>query len=141
MNAGWWEVAHCLNPTFNDAGEDPLQDGLSNLQKYRLGLDPNAADTGGPNGLPYGLVYDYLGVNHHQSRWFGNRGGRGQRVAGHQLARQLAGGRRDIYALSRRGAVDFQLTVLQSRQIVLKVIVRRMCPAVLGAGLQSCGLH
>ena len=58
-----WEVAHRLNPTYNDANEARFQDGLSNLQKYQLGIDPNEADTGGANGLPYGLVVNYLGIN------------------------------------------------------------------------------
>jgi hypothetical protein len=129
-----WEVAHCLNPTFNDAGEDPLQDGLSNLQKYRLGLDPNAADTGGPNGLPYGLVYDYLGVNPTNLDGLATEAA----VANGSQATNLLGNWQvdgdDIYALSRRGAVDFQLTVSKADKYVLKVIGTQNVPRSLEPG-------
>jgi hypothetical protein len=129
-----WEVAHCLNPTFNDAGEDPQQDGLSNLQKYKLGLDPNAADTGGPDGLPYGLVYDYLGVNPT------NLNGLVTEVTvinGSQATNFLGNWQvdgNDIYALSRRGAVEFHLKVSKADKYVLKVIGTQNMPDSLEPG-------
>jgi hypothetical protein len=129
-----WEVAHCLNPTFNDAGEDPEQDGLSNLQKYLLGINPNSADTGGPDGLPYGLVYDYLGVNPT------NLNGlvieavvvNGSQATNLQGRWQVDGN--DIYALSRRGAVEFNLTVSNADKYVLKVIGTQNVPNSLESG-------
>src|SRR5713226_1031088 len=48
-----WEVAHALDPRVNDANNDPDNDGLTNLQEYQLGTDPNNADTDG-DGMPDG---------------------------------------------------------------------------------------
>lgn len=43
-----WEIAHGLNPyDASDAGLDPDNDGLTNLQEYKLGTDPHVADTDG----------------------------------------------------------------------------------------------
>ena len=40
----WWELAHGLNPKDpSDAGEDPDQDGMTNLQEYLAGTDPQSA--------------------------------------------------------------------------------------------------
>jgi hypothetical protein len=39
-----WETTHALNPgDARDAGLDPDEDGLSNLQEYQSGTDPRAA--------------------------------------------------------------------------------------------------
>lgn len=38
-----WESAQGLDPTRNDAAEDPDGDGYDNLTEYQLGTDPNAA--------------------------------------------------------------------------------------------------
>ena len=35
-----WEIAHGLNPLVNDAGLDPDNDGMTNLQEYFAGTDP-----------------------------------------------------------------------------------------------------
>jgi len=40
-----WEVHHGLNPTVNDAALDPDGDGLTNLQEYPLGTDPQDNDS------------------------------------------------------------------------------------------------
>lgn len=41
-----WELAHGLNPKDpTDAGLDPDQDGLTNLQEFQAGTDPHAADS------------------------------------------------------------------------------------------------
>jgi hypothetical protein len=129
-----WEVAHGLNPTFNDAGEDPEQDGLSNLQKYLLGINPNAPDTGGPDGLPYGLVIDYLGVNPTNLNGLVTEAA----VANGSQATNFLGNWQvdgnDIYALSRRGAVEFNLTVSQADKYVLKVIGTQNVPVSLETG-------
>jgi hypothetical protein len=46
-----WETAHGLNPALNDRDGDPDADGLTNIQEYLLGTDPNNPDTDG-DGLP-----------------------------------------------------------------------------------------
>jgi hypothetical protein len=46
-----WEVAHGLNPAINDRNGDLDGDGLTNVQEYVLGTDPNNADTDG-DGIP-----------------------------------------------------------------------------------------
>src|SRR5262249_33373812 len=38
-----WEIAHGLNPSFNDAAFDQDGDGLSNAQEYLTATDPNNA--------------------------------------------------------------------------------------------------
>ena len=57
-----WEIAHGLNPYDpSDAGLDPDNDGLTNLQEYQLGTDPHVADTDG-DGLSDGQEVK-LGTN------------------------------------------------------------------------------
>ena len=46
-----WEIAHGLNPTLNDRNGDPDADGLTSIQEYILGTDPNSADTD-KDGIP-----------------------------------------------------------------------------------------
>ncbi len=49
-----WKVAHGLDPNDpNVAYEDPDHDGLTNLEEYQYGTDPNNPDTDG-DGLPDG---------------------------------------------------------------------------------------
>jgi hypothetical protein len=41
-----WEIAHGLNPTVNDAAEDPDGDGLTNHQEYLADTDPQNSTSG-----------------------------------------------------------------------------------------------
>ena len=43
----WWEIEHGLNPTTNDATQDPDQDQLNNFCEYVQGTDPLNYDTDG----------------------------------------------------------------------------------------------
>jgi peptidoglycan/xylan/chitin deacetylase (PgdA/CDA1 family) len=68
----WWEIAHGLDPTLNDAELDPDGDGLTNLQEYRYfvpsiqeyqyGTDPHNPDTDG-DGLTDGQEVDIYGTD------------------------------------------------------------------------------
>ena len=50
----YWEIDNGLNPfDASDASQDPDNDGLTNLQEYQFGTDPNNADTF-MRGLPDG---------------------------------------------------------------------------------------
>ena len=49
-----WEDANGLNPNLNDASLDPDNDGLTNLNEYLSGADPNNPDTDG-DGLKDGV--------------------------------------------------------------------------------------
>ncbi|MDM8535267.1 Ig-like domain-containing protein [Desulfobacterales bacterium HSG17] len=45
---GWWEDQHGLNKySPSDADQDPDNDGLTNLEEYKNGTDPNVPDTDG----------------------------------------------------------------------------------------------
>lgn len=46
-----WERFYGLNPYVNDASLDNDSDGLSNLQEYGFGTDPNKADCGDQGGV------------------------------------------------------------------------------------------
>ena len=43
----WWETRYLLNLAVNDGAFDPDSDGLSNLQEYRTGYNPNQRDVNG----------------------------------------------------------------------------------------------
>jgi len=40
-----WELAHGLNPNLNDADLDPDGDGMTNLQEYLSGTDPQSKES------------------------------------------------------------------------------------------------
>jgi sortase (surface protein transpeptidase) len=43
----WWEAKYGFNTSFPNGQKDPDQDGLTNLQEYQYGTDPNNKDTDG----------------------------------------------------------------------------------------------
>jgi len=52
-----WEVRHGLRYDFQDGKEDNDHDGLSNLEEYIKGTDPNSVDSDGDN------VEDFVEIN------------------------------------------------------------------------------
>ena len=46
-----WEVTYNLDPTSDDAGDDPDQDGFTNLQEYNAGTNPQDPDSH-PQAVP-----------------------------------------------------------------------------------------
>ena len=48
-----WEIAHGLNPRVNDANDDADLDGLTNLEEYLAGTDPQARYTNGATVSDY----------------------------------------------------------------------------------------
>ena len=52
-----WEVEHNLNPWSDDTGDDADEDGLTNLEEYNLGLNPQSNDTDS-DGMPDGWEVD-----------------------------------------------------------------------------------
>jgi len=40
-----WEVRYALNPLFDDAAEDPDDDGLTNIEEFNYGTNPRNNDT------------------------------------------------------------------------------------------------
>ncbi len=117
-----WEIAHGLNPLDpTDAARDNDFDGLSNLQEYQLGTDPNMASSAG-DGVPDGLKVNYL----HIDPLTGNPGlvTEVMKVNGADgtnfLGRWVVDGK-DLYALDRRGSVDFILSNARTNKFLLQI--------------------
>jgi hypothetical protein len=56
-----WETAHGLNPSLNDRNVDLDADGLTNVQEYVLGSNPNNASDADNNGLPDSWEQQFFG--------------------------------------------------------------------------------
>lgn len=117
-----WEIAHGLDPQFNDAGLDYDNSGWNNLQKYQYGLNPLNLDGNG-DGLPDIFEEVYLGANLTNAS-----AGLATTVVivnGAQATNYLGGWQvdgTDIYCLDRRGGVDFNLTVSNADVYVLNLV-------------------
>jgi alpha-tubulin suppressor-like RCC1 family protein len=80
-----WEVAHGLNPLWNDASEDPDADGLTNYQEYLANSDPQV-----------GVMV---------VAWGRNSSGQCNVPAGLRDVVAVAGGEKSSFALKRDGTV------------------------------------
>ena len=118
-----WEIAHGLDPQYaDDASLDYNNSGWSNLQDYQFGLDPLNADANG-DGLPDSFAVQYLGGNaatSHADRITVVAAVNGAQATNYLGNWQVDGN--DIYALDRRGGLDFNLTVGNADKYVLNVI-------------------
>jgi hypothetical protein len=117
-----WEVVHGLNPLDPaDAARDDDFDGLTNLQEYQLGTDPNKADTDA-DGVPDGLEVDYM----HSDPLTANPGlvtevMKANGAQGTNFLGRWAVEGKDLYALDRRGSVDFVLSNARANKFLLQV--------------------
>jgi hypothetical protein len=118
----WWAVKYGLNGGGESiADADLAGDGLSNLQKYRLGLDPTKPEFNGNSLTSFDLVAesgtdpisgDKLSVNTVAE------------VPGSVVVGKLGDWAREtnaIYALSRRGYVEYELKVAKADMYRLDV--------------------
>jgi hypothetical protein len=117
-----WKIARGFSPTDpNVALQDPDQDGLNNLEEYQQGTDPNNADTDG-DGLPDGLEVKYLGTDPLMpnadllSDVAVADGAQGQPVLGQWKTDGMG-----LYALDRRGEVQFMLPTSSADKLLLEV--------------------
>jgi hypothetical protein len=117
-----WEIAHGLDPQFNDAALDYDHSGWNNLQKYLYGLDPSNPDVNS-DGLPDLFEVSYLGLNlssSHADLTFVAASVTGSRATNYLGNWQVDG--TDIYAMDRRGGLDFNLTVSSADKYVLNLV-------------------
>ncbi len=118
-----WEVAHGLDPQYaNDAALDYDNDGLSNYQKYQQGLDTFNTDADG-DGVPDSLELNYLGIDPKTPHV--SPATVVLTVNGAQATNLLGGWQvdgSDLFALDRRGGVDFNLNVKQADKYVVNVV-------------------
>jgi len=112
-----WLVANrldLLDP--NVATEDPDQDGLSNLQEYQAGTDPNNPCSK-IAGVPDNVSVLYLRTNSATLTTVATaKGAQGQAVLGRWKVDGTA-----LYALDRRGEVQFTLSTSSADKLLLEV--------------------
>lgn len=117
-----WEIAHGLDPQFDDAGFDYDNSGWDNLQAYLYGLDPLNPDMNN-DGLPDVFEVADLGLDATVSH--ANLTSVAASVDGAQatnfLGRWAVDGH-ELYALDRRGGMDFILSVTNADKYVLNLI-------------------
>ena len=118
----WYETKYGFNPyNPDDASQDADGDGLSNLHEFQLGTDPGNWDTFG-NGVPDGVEVLLSRTNLTgggavlAKQVAGVSGAQGRAVLGRW---QVDG--TDLYALDRRGAVEFTLSTTNSDMYVLEL--------------------
>ena len=117
-----WEIAHGLDPQFPDANLDYDNSGFSDLQDYQMGLDPLNIDRNG-DGLPDWFEEQYLGTGTSlicTSQVTVALTVNGSQATNYLGAWQVEGS--DIYALDRRGGVDFNLPIQQADKYVLNLV-------------------
>jgi len=117
-----WEISHRLDPQFADASLDYNNTGFSNLQDYLYGLDPYNIDLNG-DGLPDSFEVAYLGGDTSTSH--ADRISIAATVNGADATNYLGNWQvdgADIYALDRRGGLDYVLPVANADKYVLNLV-------------------
>jgi len=112
-----WAVAHGLNPLDPSvATQDPDEDGLNNLQEYSAGTDPNNPCSLIP-GIPDGVSVLYLQTKSAAVNTVAAANGAdGQALMGQWKADGTA-----LYALDRRGEVQWTLATSSADKFLLRV--------------------
>ena len=118
-----WEIAHGLDPQYaGDAGLDNDNSGFSSLQDYLYGLDPFNTDVNN-DGLPDSFEAQYLEAG--PGLLITNTVTVAVTASGSQATNFLGNWQadgNDIYALNRRGGMDFILPVDNADKYVLNLI-------------------
>jgi hypothetical protein len=119
-----WEIAHGLDPQYpGDASQDYNNSGYSNLQDYQFGLDPLNVDVN-QDGLPDSFEVGYLGATG-PAFSITNAVTAAASVDGAQAVNYLGNWQvdgSDIFALDRRGGLDFNFSVGSADKYVLNLI-------------------
>ncbi len=117
----WYEKRHGFDPyNPDDANQDADFDGLSNLQEFLAGTDPNNWDTYGI-GVPDGVAVLLTQTNLNggvavTTEAAGVDGAQGRAIWGRW---QVDG--TDIYALDRRGTVEFTVSITNGDKYLLEL--------------------
>lgn len=117
-----WEITHGLNPLNPaDATQDSDFDGLTNQQEFQLGTNPKRADSDS-DGVPDGLEVNYA----HTDPLVSNpelvtEVMQADGVQGTNTVGRWAVDGRDLYALDRRGSVEFVLSSGITNKFLLQI--------------------
>jgi hypothetical protein len=117
----WYERRNGLDPhNPDDALQDPDYDGVSNLAEYLLGTDPHSSDSRG-DGLPDSLLAFFGFDPRTNNAGLISESARANGADAHVVLGHWQTDGKDIYALDRRGTVEFTLSTSNSDIFLLKL--------------------